>query len=155
MTKTPQIIDDVFRGTLSNQLVCEGCPHSSEREEQFMSLGVNIKNKPSLDEALKGFIEGEILDGDNAYFCETCRKKVRTLKRLCIKHLPNILIVVLKRFEFNYDSMKKIKVNDYCSFPTELDMRKFTAEHLAGKELMPNDYYEFKLRGVVVHYGSA
>jgi ubiquitin carboxyl-terminal hydrolase 9/24 len=34
-----------------------------------------------------------------------------------MKDLPNIFIVVLKRFEFNYDTMKKIKVNDYCSFP--------------------------------------
>lgn len=70
------------------------------------------------------------MDGDNAYYCETCNKKVRTLKRLCIKELPNILIIVLKRFEFNYDTMKKIKVNDYCSFPLDLDMKKFTAGHL-------------------------
>jgi|JI61114C2RNA_FD_contig_31_2419241_length_1461_multi_3_in_0_out_0_2 hypothetical protein len=52
--------------------------------------------------------------------------------------------------------MKKIKVNDYCSFPMELDMRRFTAEHLSkNPEYMPDNYYEFKLRGVVVHYGSS
>ena len=50
-----------------------------------MSIGVNLKNKKTLEEALKGYVEGEILDGDNAYYCELCDKKVRTLKRLCIK----------------------------------------------------------------------
>ncbi len=31
-TSSLDIINNVFRGTISNQLVCEGCPHSSERE---------------------------------------------------------------------------------------------------------------------------
>ena len=50
-----------------------------------MSIGLNIKNKKTLEAALDGYVEGEILDGDNAYFCEKCQKKVRTMKRLCIK----------------------------------------------------------------------
>lgn len=52
--------------------------------------------------------------------------------------------------------MKKIKVNDYCSFPLDLDMRKYTAGHLKqNPEYLSDDYYQFKLRGVVVHYGSS
>jgi ubiquitin carboxyl-terminal hydrolase 9/24 len=29
-------------------------------------------------------VEGEKLEGDNAYYCEKCEKKVNTLKRCCI-----------------------------------------------------------------------
>jgi ubiquitin carboxyl-terminal hydrolase 9/24 len=71
-TKQQHIISSVFQGELSNQLICEGCPHFSERSEDYLSLGVTIKNKPSLEQALKEFIKGEVLDGDNAYYCEKC-----------------------------------------------------------------------------------
>lgn len=91
---------------------------------------MTIKNKTSLEQALKEFIKGEVLDGDNAYHCEKCEKKVRCLKRACIKQLPNVLMIVLKRFEFNYDTMEKIKLNDYCEFPEQLDMKPYTKESL-------------------------
>ena len=46
-----------------------------------------------------------MLEGDNAYYCEKCEKKVSTLKRCCIKRMPNTLFLVLKRFEFDFDTM--------------------------------------------------
>lgn len=67
-----------------------------------------------------------MLEGDNAYFCEKCDKKRDTLRRQTIKRLPNTLFLNLKRFEFNYDTMSKVKINDYCEFPTMLDMSKYT-----------------------------
>lgn len=70
--------------------------------------------KPSLDMALKSLVEGEILDGENKYHCEKCDKKVRALKRLSIKKLPDSLLVCLKRFEYNFEYDAKIKVNSYC-----------------------------------------
>jgi len=115
--KRHDIIENTFEGMLSNQLNCEGCPHKSEKEDHFLSMGVNIRGKKTLEEALEGFVEGEILDGDNAYFCEICQKKVRTQKRLCVKSLPNILTITIKRFEFDYDEMRKIKINRYLKFP--------------------------------------
>lgn len=45
---------------------------------------------------------------------------------MCIKHLPNILLVSLRRFEFDFDRMARVKVNDYCEFPMELDMEPYT-----------------------------
>ena len=71
----------------------------------FLALGLQVKNKKSIAESLDGFIQGEMLEGENAYFCDKCDKKVQTLKRTCIKKLPNMLILVLKRFEFDYDKM--------------------------------------------------
>ena len=53
------------------------------------------------------------------------------MKRVCIKELPRTLILHLKRFEFDLDFMKKVKVNDCCEFPTRLNMHPYT---LAGIE---------------------
>ena len=64
-----------------------------------------MKNKKTVEESLANFVEGEMLEGNNAYMCEKCDKLVPTLKRVSIKRLPNILILVLKRFEFDFETM--------------------------------------------------
>ena len=91
-----------------------------------MAISLQVKNKHSIKESLEAFVEGEMLEGDNAYFCEKCEKKVNTMKRCCIKRMPNVLILVLKRFEFNFDTMSKFKVNDLCEFPMNLNMYKYS-----------------------------
>ena len=67
-----------------------------------------------------------MLEGDNAYFCEACDKKINTLKRCCIKRMPNTLFMVLKRLDFDFDTMQRMKVNDFCEFPHELDMAPYS-----------------------------
>ena len=67
-----------------------------------------------------------MLDGNNAYLCAKCDKKVDTLKRTSIKKIPCFLIITLKRFEFDFDRMIHIKVDDLCEFPLEFDMLPYT-----------------------------
>lgn len=162
-------------------MICKGCPHKYERAEPFLSLSISVKNQKSIEQSLNAFIQGEMLEGDNAYFCEKCDKKVDTLKRTCVKRLPRHLIVALRRFEFDYDKMVRVKVNDYCEFPTTLDMEPFTQEGLSKRERIqkakeergedeaqalideieaeplkyPKEYYEYSLSGIVVHSGTA
>jgi ubiquitin carboxyl-terminal hydrolase 9/24 len=115
-------------------MICKGCPHSYEREEPFLSISVPVKNKKSLQEGLQAFIQGDMLEGENAYNCEKCDKKVDTLKRTCIKKLPRNLIIALKRFDFDFDKMIRVKINDYCEFPLELNMEPYTQEGLHRRE---------------------
>jgi ubiquitin carboxyl-terminal hydrolase 9/24 len=135
-TKEEKIMNNLFQGVFANELLCVDCPHYSEREEPFLAVSLQVKNKSNIQESLKFFIEGEMLEGDNAYFCEKCEKKVNTLKRCCIKRMPNILNLVLNRFEFDFDTMQKIKVNDYCEFPLELDMSPYSQQELAKQDLI-------------------
>lgn len=73
--KYPNLIKEIFEGCLSNELICKGCPHASEREEPFLSISLQVKNRKSILESLDHFIAGEMLDGENAYFCDKCDKK--------------------------------------------------------------------------------
>jgi ubiquitin carboxyl-terminal hydrolase 9/24 len=107
-------------------MICKGCPHTYERPEPFLSIGVPVKNKKSVQEGLEAFIQGEMLEGENAYYCEKCDKKVDTLKRTCIKKLPRYIMMGMKRFEFDFDKMIRVKLNDYCEFPMELNMEPYT-----------------------------
>lgn len=173
-TKQENFIKETFGGVLSNELICKGCPHYSEREEVFNSISLQVKNKKTLQQSLAAFVEGEMLEGDNAYMCSTCNKKVNTLKRTCLKKLPNNLIIAMKRFEFDYESMVKVKVNDYCEFPTKINLEAFTQQGLRKAEKAkkgddsqenesenpetkeyPTSYFEYKLSGIVIHIGTA
>ena len=106
-----------FGGLLSNELICKECPHYYEREEPFLAINLVVKNKKSITDSLERLIEGEVLDGDNAYYCEQCKMKVKTVKRMSVKKLPNYLFFSLQRFEYNFDLNIRVKVNDFCEFP--------------------------------------
>lgn len=43
--------------------------------------------------------------------------QVETFKRACLHSLPPTLVLHLKRFELNYDTFTKQKVNTRCEFP--------------------------------------
>ncbi|ELR15597.1 ubiquitin domain containing protein [Acanthamoeba castellanii str. Neff] len=168
-----KLLSDVFGGELSNQLIPKECTHRSERLEPFYSLSIEIKNKKDIEESLKLFIAGEMLQGENKYKCEICQKGRDTLKRCCIAKLPRIMMLHLKRFEFDLEKMRNVKLNDRCEFPMSLNMEPYTKEYIGRQELdaanlrmsqdrddddvprYPPEYYEYQLVGIVVHQGSA
>ena len=66
----------------------------------------------SLEEALDNFVETETLDGANQYHCSRCDSKQDAEKGLEIVTVPYLLTVQLKRFDFDYTTMRRIKLND-------------------------------------------
>jgi uncharacterized UBP type Zn finger protein len=95
---------------------------------------VDIQHASSLQEGLAKFVQGEMLSGSNAYHCGTCDAKVDTFKRTVIKELPPTLVLHLKRFEFDFDVMRKKKLNGRFPFPAVLDMRPYTVEGVVQAE---------------------
>ncbi|KAL4505333.1 hypothetical protein ABPG72_002395 [Tetrahymena utriculariae] len=136
-SKNDFIIKNIFEGSLANELIGKGggCTHNSEREESFLAISLPTKSKKTLYECLQSFFQGEMLDGDNSYFCEKCDKKVPTLRLQSIKKLPNQLLIVLKRFHFDLDVMQKIKINSYCEFPDKLNLKQYSQAYLKQKDL--------------------
>ncbi len=82
-----------------------------------------------------------------------------------MKKLPPILVIQLKRFDYDYERECAIKFNDYFEFPRDLDMEPYTVAGLAKLEgealdCEPADLdgsmvRKYKLRGMVVHSGQA
>jgi len=66
-----------------------------------------------------------MLEGDNAFMCERCDRKVDTLKRSSIKKLPNLLILVLKRFDFDFETLRRNKLNTYLEFEDKISMKNY------------------------------
>jgi ubiquitin C-terminal hydrolase len=78
-----------------------------------------------------------------------------------LKELPNVLIIHLQRIVFNLDTLQNEKMSNRVEFPHQLSLEPYTREGLALKEtgksdfLRPKEYYEYQLKGVVVHKGTA
>jgi len=125
----------LFGGQFAQELIGKSCPHRKSHSEPFANIPIDVKNKSSLIEGLESFIQGDILEGDNAFLCERCDKKVDTLKRCSLKMLPNVLVLVLKRFEFDLETLRRVKLNNLVEFPDDIDMRNYCQETLAKEEL--------------------
>lgn len=143
-----QLMGATLGGCFSDQKICQGCPHRYSKEEPFSVLSVDIRNHSSLTDSLEQYVKGELLEGADAYHCDKCDKKVClicwkmrfflklicfisqvvTVKRLCVRKLPPVLAIQLKRFEYDYERVCAIKFNDYFEFPRELDMEPYTGK---------------------------
>ncbi|XVF18341.1 hypothetical protein REPUB_Repub11eG0013300 [Reevesia pubescens] len=134
-------IQHTFGGRLRSKVKCLRCSHESERYENIMDLTLEIFGwVESLEDALTQFTTPEDLDGENMYRCGRCASYVRARKQLCIHEAPNILTIVLKRFqEGEYG-----KINKCITFPEMLDMVPF----MTGRGDIPPLYM---LYAVVVH----
>lgn len=163
---TPQrnLVKDIFGGKSCLELIPRGCSHRTERLEDFLSLPVEVRGKHNLEESLTEWARGDLLAGDNQYSCEACGGEKRdTLKRSTIATGPRVLIVQCKRFEYNYETLRRIKVNDRYDFPLRLSLAPYTAKALdtsnstnGNKEEEEEDSsLQYELVGVVVHTGTA
>lgn len=74
-----------------------------QREETFLAISVDIHNHSSLRESLENYVKSDLLEGDNAYHCDQCNKKVAVRKRTCVKRLPQVLAIQLKRFSYDWE----------------------------------------------------
>lgn len=88
-----------YGGQLVQQIKSKECSHISERLEPFSAIQCEIKGRSGLEESLKAYVEGEIMQGgkfnvalyttvssaytiiDNKYSCTSCGRHVDAVKR--------------------------------------------------------------------------
>ncbi|KAL9705206.1 hypothetical protein quinque_008724 [Culex quinquefasciatus] len=64
---------------------------------------VNLREQQDAVEFFMSLFESLDEEGADAYHCDKCDKKVVTVKRLCVRKLPPVLAIQLKRFEYDYE----------------------------------------------------
>uniref|UniRef100_A0A670HS80 Ubiquitin carboxyl-terminal hydrolase 47 n=1 Tax=Podarcis muralis TaxID=64176 RepID=A0A670HS80_PODMU len=153
-TEQADLINQLYQGKLKDYVRCLECGYESWRIDTYLDIPLVIRpygsNQAfaSVEEALHAFIQPEILDGPNQYFCERCKKKCDARKGLRFLHFPYLLTLQLKRFDFDYTTMHRIKLNDRMTFPEELDMGSFI-------DIEDENSLLYELFSVMVHSGSA
>ena len=111
----------------------------SNKNENFIQINPEI----SLVDSFEILREEEILDGNNEWFCENCKKKQKAIKKIEIYNSPKILIIQIKRFN-HYN-----KINTKVNFPLkDLDINNYI---ISNKN---NSSIKYDLFAVANHYGS-
>lgn len=83
-------------------VTCLSCRAVSTTFQHFQDLPLDIRKASTLNDALAGYFERERLpDGEDAYKCEKCNRKVSVTKKFTIEKPPNVLCVQLKRYKNN------------------------------------------------------
>ena len=147
--KYKNIFNYFFGIEVLDELKFVDCNHKRHNKFFYNSIQLEIKSFDNIYDSLKNYFKTEVMDGDNKINCEICKIKRNCHKHLIFKSLPNIFVIILKRFEFDYNTMLKYKLNKYFEFPFKLDMKDYLEEN--HNEINT----EYELTGITIHYGVA
>lgn len=111
----------------------------------MIDLPIPSNNKsPSLIDCLNLYVEGEILEGENAWYNETTKQKENIRKSIKFWSFPTILVIDLKRF-----NARNQKNQILVTFPIEEDLD--LSEYVIGYK---KKSYVYELYGVCNHSGG-
>ncbi|XP_031619612.1 ubiquitin carboxyl-terminal hydrolase 47 isoform X2 [Contarinia nasturtii] len=133
-TAQADFINRLYEGKMIDYVKCLDCGTEKSREDKFLDIPLPVRPfgstiaYDSVEEALRAFVEPETLDGNNQYHCEKCNKKCDAHKGLKFSKFPYILTLHLKRFDFDYQTFLRIKLNDKVTFPQTLNLNSFIKE---------------------------
>ena len=113
----------VFGGQLRSCVTCQSCGRESVKLDPCMDVSLECAKVKSLEQAFKLFTRVEVLDGDNKYRCEGCKKLSRAKKQFTVDKSPNVLQIQLKRFEFV--PFGRGKLTHFIEYPTVLDLGSY------------------------------
>ncbi|KAI9284005.1 hypothetical protein BC943DRAFT_326818 [Umbelopsis sp. AD052] len=140
-------VHQLFEGVFSNETRCLTCETVTSRDEAFMDLSIDVEMNSSITSCLRQFSASETLCHKNKYFCDVCSGLQEAERRMKIKKLPNILALHLKRFKYQEQLQKYIKLTYRVMFPFELRLFN-TCDDTED----PDKLYE--LWACVIHIGS-
>ena len=118
----------------------------SSSQEPFCIINLSIpqdNKNPSLLDCFDLYVEGEKLEGENAWYNEATNEKQSVYKKIIYWSLPEILIIDIKRF-----NNKNNKNQMLITFPLEnLDLSKYVIGY-------KRESYIYDLYGICNHSGS-
>lgn len=155
----------LFEGKLINYIKCVNVEYKSEKEEKFNDLQLTVKGCKNIYESLNVYTEEELMDNADKYEAEGYGKQTAK-KGIKFSKFPPVLILQLKRFEYNARKEAMVKINDYFEFYEQINLSKYMQiddkeinnfkNNLKNTKNLENDEENcYTLHSVVVHQGNA
>lgn len=138
-TVNETLVNDLYQGALKDYVQCHTCGYESSRIDNFLDLSLVIRPfgseemMKSVEEAIELFLRPELLNKENQWNCDRCATKRDAIKGLKFAKLPYLLSLQLKRFDFDYATMNRIKLHNRVTFPKYLDMNSYVSDTASGR----------------------
>ncbi len=140
-------VHDLFEGLLTSETRCLTCENTSQRDEPFLDLSVDLSAHTSVTSCLRKFSQEEMLCERNKFHCDNCGGLQEAEKRMKIKRLPRVLALHLKRFKYTEDLQRLQKLFHRVVYPFYLRLFNTTDDAEDQDRL-------YELYAVVVHIGG-
>ncbi|KAI2470904.1 cysteine proteinase [Annulohypoxylon bovei var. microspora] len=147
-------ISKVFGGQLRSELRVSGLKDSVTLEPfQPLQLDIGSPQVHNIVDALKGLTTPETLHGD---FGSLRGKDAVAIKQVFIESLPPVLILHLKRFQFDTEGTGTIKIWKKVGYPLELELPKdiFSRQKRNAFVAEGAGFPRYRLTAVVYHHGK-
>lgn len=145
-TSTP--ITKIFGGLLRSEFRVPGLKDSITTERyQPLQLDIQSSDVRNVVDALRGLTRPERIQGD---FNSPRGKNVVATKQVFIESLPPVLILHLKRFQFDAEGHGTVKIWKKIGYPLELEIPREALSRQKRDSPMPR----YKLISVVYHHGK-
>ncbi|XP_038126234.1 ubiquitin carboxyl-terminal hydrolase 26-like [Cyprinodon tularosa] len=112
-----------FRGQLSHRTTCCKCHNVNDSFGHFWHLPLELLNSRgiySVENGINDFFKPTVFNGENQMYCDNCDEKVDAHRQYVITHHPDVLLLLLKRFDFSYQYMSYVKINCSVEFPYQI-----------------------------------
>ncbi|XP_018536702.2 ubiquitin carboxyl-terminal hydrolase 17-like protein B, partial [Lates calcarifer] len=143
LTQTSHEASKIFHGQLTHVTICSTCRAEKNRDGLFWHLPLELVDSYSEDYSVVDGTEEYFRDlnfsGENQMYCDQCDAKSDATVKCVMKHHPEVLTLLLKRFQFDYYYMSYVKNPRVVDVPSTLHIPE-------------NQTYE--LYAVVEHFGG-
>jgi len=123
---------DLFGGQLKSAVTCNSCGKKSTTFDHFTSLSLELPSsgRCTINNVLEHFTKSERVEWN----CPSCKHKSSPQRQLTISHLPQVLILHLKRFSQSWITGEHRKIESHIDFPLEnLDISQFISERYRSR----------------------
>lgn len=147
---------DIFQGTITNETKCLSCETITSKDESFLDLSIDIppgESAFSLVYSLNNFSKLETLNHQNKFYCNTCLSLQEAVKTIKLKKTPEVLVINFKRFKYDDQLDRMVKLFDSILYPLKLRLFNTTTAS-SEKKSNSDDFTLYGLYGLVVHIGG-
>ncbi|XP_042078164.1 ubiquitin carboxyl-terminal hydrolase 47-like [Haplochromis burtoni] len=142
LSKVSPPVSELFEGQLMYTTQCSEGHVINEETNPFWTLPLSLRDNPdetySVEEGFEKVFQIVSYSGDSMVYCQECEKKTGATSGCEMVKFPRILILLLKRFDFDYNTMSDFKSDCCVAVPSELKTKD----------------KKYKVYGIVNHMGS-
>ncbi|PWA28872.1 hypothetical protein CCH79_00012893 [Gambusia affinis] len=115
LCRTNPNASEIFRAELNHKTTCLNCKKTNDSKNFFWVLPLSIRDSKSRSYSLlkgwRSFFKAQRVCRDNQMFCSHCNQKHDADAEYEMIHCPDVLTLLLKRFSFDYQQNRYVKLN--------------------------------------------